>query len=94
MCFADVKGVWDPFEEAVRAAGRQRGLTRARLPKTALAVLYAGGMAVAALAAAAVGDASPTGWACASFAGLAVLGAVTRLAAIVAERLAERSEIR
>ena len=43
LCFADVKGVWDPFEEAVRAAGRQRGLTRARLPKTALAVLYTGG---------------------------------------------------
>src|SRR5215831_17688739 len=33
MCFADVKGVWDPFEKAVRAAGRQRGLTRARLPE-------------------------------------------------------------
>ena len=30
MCFADVKGVWDPFEKAVRAAGRERGLTRAR----------------------------------------------------------------
>jgi hypothetical protein len=79
MGFADMKGVWDPFEEAVRAAGRQRGLTRARLPKTALAVLYAGGTAVAALAAAAVGDAGPAGWASATFAGLAVLAAVAAL---------------
>ena len=44
----------------MRAAGRQRGLTRARLPKTALAVLYTGGTVVAALAAAAVGDANST----------------------------------
>ncbi len=79
LCFADVKGVWDPFEEAVRAAGRQRGLTRARLPKTALAVLYTGGTVVAALAAVAVGDANSTRWAGAAFAGLAVLAALAAL---------------
>jgi hypothetical protein len=83
MCFADVKGIWDPFEEAVRAAGRQRGLTRARLPNTALAVLYAGGTAVAALAAAAVGEASSIGLASASFVGLAVVVALAALTGLL-----------
>jgi hypothetical protein len=64
MCFADVKGVWDPFEEAVRAEGRRRGLTRPRLPKAALALLYAGAVPVAALAGAAVrGTPRGGGWA-------------------------------
>jgi hypothetical protein len=79
MCFADVKGVWEPFEEAVRAEGRLRGLTRARLPKTALAVLYTGGTIVAALAAAAVGAANSTRWVGAGFVGLAVLTALAAL---------------
>jgi hypothetical protein len=73
MCFADVKGVWDPFEEAVRTEGRHRGLTRARLPKPALALLCAGAAAVAGLAAVAVGAANSTGWAGAVFFGLFVL---------------------
>ena len=79
MCFADVKGVWDPFEEAVRAAGRQRGLTRARLPKAALAVLYLSGTVVAALAAVAVGGANSTRWAGATFVAVAVLVALAWL---------------
>jgi hypothetical protein len=41
-CTADVPGTWDPFERAVRGAGRQRGLTRPRLPAAAAAPLYAG----------------------------------------------------
>jgi hypothetical protein len=79
LCFADVKGVWDPFEEAVRAAGRRRGLTRARLPKTALALLYAGGAASALFAALAVGDDNSTWGAGAVIAGLAVFFAVAWL---------------
>src|SRR5215469_4778592 len=51
MCFADVKGVWDPFEKAVRAAGRQRGLTRARLPEPAQFALCFSASVVAAFAA-------------------------------------------
>jgi len=76
MCFADVKGVWDPFEEAVRAEGRRRGLTRARLPGGALALLYTGGVAVGALAGAAVGDGNSTRWAGAGFACIAVIVAL------------------
>jgi hypothetical protein len=79
MCFADVKGVWDPFEEAVRAEGRRRGLTRARLPKAALALLYSGAVPVAALAAAAVGDGNSTWWAGAAFVAVAVLVALAWL---------------
>jgi hypothetical protein len=75
-CFADVKGVWDPFEKAVRAAGRQRGLTRARLPKAALAVLYLSGTVVAAFAAAAVGEGRPTWWVGAALTAGAVLAAL------------------
>jgi hypothetical protein len=79
MCFADVKGVWDPFEAAVRAAGRQRGLTRARLPRAALAVLYLSGTVVAAFAAAAVGEAHPARWAGATLTAVAVLVALAWL---------------
>ena len=76
MCFADVKGVWDPFEEAARAEGRRRGLTRARLPRGALAPLYTGAVVVAALAGAAVGDANSPRWVGALFVCLAVLVAL------------------
>jgi len=76
MCFADVKGVWDPFEKAVRAAGRQRGLSRARLREPALAVLYFGSTVVAAFAAAAVGENHPTRWVGANLLALAVLVAL------------------
>ena len=79
MCFADVKGVWDPLEEAVRAAGRQRGLTRARLPRTALAVLYLSSSVVAGFAAAAVGEGHPTRWVGAILTALAVLVALAWL---------------
>src|SRR5690242_8048015 len=53
-CLADVKGIWDPFEKAVRAEGRRRGLTRARLPGLATFLLGYGATAVAALAAAGI----------------------------------------
>ena len=79
MCFADVKGVWDPFEKAVRAAGRQRGLTRARLPEPARAVLFFGAGVVAAFAAAAVGENHPTRWVGANLLALAVLVALVWL---------------
>jgi len=39
-CASDVRGKWDPFEEAVRAEGRQAGLTRPRLPVAVQAPLY------------------------------------------------------
>jgi hypothetical protein len=39
-CASDVRGKWDPFEEAVRAEGRQVGLTRPRLPAAVQAPLY------------------------------------------------------
>jgi hypothetical protein len=79
LCFADVKGVWDPFEEAVRAEGRRRGLTRARLGKPALALLYLAAVPVAGLAGAAVGTANSTRWAGALFACLAALVALAWL---------------
>ena len=79
MCFADVKGVWDPFEKAVRAAGRQRGLTRARLPQTALAMLYLSGTVVAGFTAAAVGEGHPTRWVGATLLAGAVLIALASL---------------
>jgi hypothetical protein len=79
MCFADVKGVWDPFEKAVRAAGRQRGLTRARLPEPARAVLCFSASVVAAFAAAAVGENHPTRWVGANLLALAVLVALVGL---------------
>jgi hypothetical protein len=34
-CASDVRSKWDPFEQAVRAEGRQAGLTRPRLPGAA-----------------------------------------------------------
>jgi hypothetical protein len=79
MCFADVKGVWDPFEKAVRAAGRQRGLSRARLREPALAVLYFGSTVVAGFAAAAVGEGHPTRWVGATLLAGAVLVALAWL---------------
>jgi len=81
MCFADVHGVWDPFEEAVRAEGRRRGLTRARLSLAAAGLLLVTGAVVAAFVTAAVGGSHPggAGWAGAGFAGLAVLGVAARL---------------
>jgi hypothetical protein len=83
MCFADVTGVWDPFEQAVRAEGRRRGLTRARLPKIALAVLYPGAAVVAVLGAAAVGEANPGGWAGAGSFGLIVLAVLAVLVGLL-----------
>ncbi len=74
MCFADVKAVWDPFEEAVRAEGRRRGLTRARLPTAAVALLLVTALAVAGFAAAAVGDHNSTWWVGAGFAGIIAAG--------------------
>jgi hypothetical protein len=41
-CASDVRGRWDPFERAVRAEGRQAGLTRPRLPVTVQAPFYVG----------------------------------------------------
>jgi Predicted membrane protein (DUF2207) len=57
-CASDVRGTWDPFERAVRAEGRQTGITRARLPWAMQAPLYVGAGVVGVLAFAAV-DALP-----------------------------------
>jgi len=57
-CASDVRGKWDPFERAVRAEGRQAGLTRPRLPVPVQAPLYIGAAVVGVLAFAAV-DAVP-----------------------------------
>jgi Predicted membrane protein (DUF2207) len=57
-CASDVRGKWDPFERAVRAEGRQAGLTRPRLPGAVQAPLYVGAGGVGVLAFAAV-DAVP-----------------------------------
>jgi hypothetical protein len=48
-CASDVRGKWDPFERAVRAEGRQAGLTRPRLPVAVQAPLYAGAGVVSLL---------------------------------------------
>jgi hypothetical protein len=53
-CTADVRGSWDPFEEAVREEGRSSGLTGGRLPGQARALLYAGAAGAGALAYAAL----------------------------------------
>ncbi len=53
-CASDVRGRWDPFERAVRAEGRQAGITRPRLSAAGRAGLYAGAGGVCALAYAAV----------------------------------------
>jgi len=53
-CASDVRGRWDPFERAVRAEGRQSGITRPRLSPAARAGLYAGAGGVCVLAYAAV----------------------------------------
>jgi hypothetical protein len=57
-CASDVRGKWDPFERAVRAEGRQAGLTRPRLPVVVQAPLYVGAGVVSLLVFAAV-DAVP-----------------------------------
>ena len=57
-CASDVRGKWDPFERAVRAEGRQAGLTRPRLPVPVQAPLYIGAGVVGVLTFAAV-DAVP-----------------------------------
>jgi hypothetical protein len=57
-CASDVRGKWDPFERAVRAEGRQAGLTRPRLPVPVQALLYIGAGVVGVLTFAAV-DAVP-----------------------------------
>ena len=57
-CASDVRGKWDPFEEAVRAEGRQAGLTRPRLPVVVQAPLYVGAGVIGVLAFLAV-DAVP-----------------------------------
>lgn len=48
-CTADVRGTWHPFEEAVRAEGREAGLTRHRLPAIAVVPLFAGAAGLSAL---------------------------------------------
>jgi hypothetical protein len=48
-CASDVRGKWDPFEQAVRAEGRQAGLTRPRLPVTVQVPLYVGAGVIGAL---------------------------------------------
>jgi Predicted membrane protein (DUF2207) len=83
MCFADVKAVWDPFEEEVRAEGRRRGLTRARLPKAAVALLFAGALVVAGFAAAAVGDHNSTWWVGAGFTGIFAAGILVWLIGVL-----------
>ena len=57
-CASDVRGKWDPFEQAVRAEGRQAGLTRPRLPVAVQAPLYVGAGVASLLAFPAV-DAVP-----------------------------------
>ena len=57
-CASDVRGKWDPFEQAVRAEGRQAGLTRPRLPVVVQAPLYVGAGVIGVLAFLAV-DAVP-----------------------------------
>ena len=57
-CASDVRGKWDPFERAVRAEGRQAGLTRPRLPVVVQAPLYVGAGVIGVLAFLAV-DAVP-----------------------------------
>src|SRR4029077_13364428 len=83
MCFADVKAVWDPFEGAVRAEGRRRGLTRARLPKAAVALLFAGALVVAGFAAAAVGDHNSPSWVGAGFTGIIAAGILVGLTGVL-----------
>jgi len=73
-CASDVRGRWDPFERAVRAEGRQAGITRPGLSVTARVLLYAGAAGVGALAFAAVHRLPGTGlWAPAATALLAFL---------------------
>ena len=55
-CASDLRGTWLPFERAVRAEGRQAGVTRARLPVAVQVPLYAGAGVIGALAFAATDD--------------------------------------
>jgi hypothetical protein len=57
-CVSDVRGKWDAFEQAVRAEGRQAGLTRPRLPVAVQAPLYVSAGVVSLLVFAVV-DAAP-----------------------------------
>jgi hypothetical protein len=80
-CASDVRGRWDPFGRAVRAEGRQAGITRPRLPPAARLLLYAGAGVVAAAAFAAVYGRSHSGlWApsAAAFFAFAVLASWAR----------------
>jgi len=73
-CASDVRGRWDPFERAVRAEGRQAGITRPRLWVTARILLYTGAAGVGVLAFAAVQNRSSAGlWVPAALAFLAVI---------------------
>ena len=53
-CAADVPGRWHPFEQAVRRAARERGLTRARFPAALLVLLLTAATATGLLAGLAV----------------------------------------
>src|SRR5215469_10203510 len=57
-CASDVRATWDPFERALRAEGRQAGVTRARLPVAVQVPLYAGAAIIGALVFA-ITDATP-----------------------------------
>ena len=48
-CASDVRAIWDPFERALRAEGRQAGITRARLPVAMQVPLYVGTAVIGAL---------------------------------------------
>jgi hypothetical protein len=48
-CASDVRATWDPFERALRAEGRQAGVTRARLPVAVQVPLYMGTAVIGAL---------------------------------------------
>ena len=48
-CWADPQGRWDPFEQAVRAEARRRGLTGPGVPAALRALLQAGAFGVAVL---------------------------------------------
>lgn len=84
LCFADVMGVWIPFEKAVRAEGRRRGLTWAQLPRPAVALLLVAALPVAGLAVAAAGDHNSTWWVGAGLVGLVVLGILVWLTGMLA----------
>ena len=59
---ADVPGLWHPFEEAVRLAGRERGLTGPRFLAGQRALLLSTAAVVGLLAGLAVAAARTKGW--------------------------------